>query len=459
MTPEEARRAVCAAAGLHSGGHPYGDDWRGFRSCGGRALDRLALVSTMSARPPRGPCTGEHARWAAGIEQIVDESLISVIGGCGTAWSQAVDARLLALVGGDSIDDADVLRCGRPARLGADVMAPSTLGTFLRSFTFGHVRQLEPGFERSSASLGGWGGAGSVPLTSTSTSTIVEVAGRRKISSGSAPLRLHEAAPPYLSHAPGDFDDRRVEVDRERHRTRPHPSRPGSADDRLERPVELTHMAERERAQKRAQRRGRHTCCPKTRPVSRNGAHRRRRSVATDERREDERQQLATRPCRSRRITEIKRPHPRSARYQPPASVLARTRPALGAARSSSKTSARPVQSHAATPIGTPRSRHHTDDLLSAGPAAAHTARLAAQRSFSAAPRTQHARKKRGSRLREPAPAEPARPPGSRRESAVKTAAPAEPARPQGRRAESALERPHWQSHTASGSAPPSRAP
>jgi hypothetical protein len=45
------------------------------------------------------------------------------------------------LLGADSIDDCDVLRSGRTARvLGHRVMAPSTLGTFLRAFTFGHVR-------------------------------------------------------------------------------------------------------------------------------------------------------------------------------------------------------------------------------------------------------------------------------------------------------------------------------
>jgi hypothetical protein len=48
------------------------------------------------------------------------------------------------LLGADSIDDCDVLRAGRTeAVLGHRPMAPSTLGTFLRSFTFGHVRQLD----------------------------------------------------------------------------------------------------------------------------------------------------------------------------------------------------------------------------------------------------------------------------------------------------------------------------
>src|SRR5215210_1991551 len=48
------------------------------------------------------------------------------------------------LLGADCIDDCDVLRAGRTeAILGHRAMAPSTLGTFLRSFTFGHVRQLD----------------------------------------------------------------------------------------------------------------------------------------------------------------------------------------------------------------------------------------------------------------------------------------------------------------------------
>jgi hypothetical protein len=47
------------------------------------------------------------------------------------------------VAGADSIDDMDLLRHGGMDRLFAGVRAPSTLGTFLRSFTFGHVRQLD----------------------------------------------------------------------------------------------------------------------------------------------------------------------------------------------------------------------------------------------------------------------------------------------------------------------------
>ena len=56
-----------------------------------------------------------------------------------------VMALLYAMVlGADSIDDTGVLRAGRTRRLlGGWLPAPSTLGTFLRAFTFGHVRQLD----------------------------------------------------------------------------------------------------------------------------------------------------------------------------------------------------------------------------------------------------------------------------------------------------------------------------
>jgi hypothetical protein len=47
------------------------------------------------------------------------------------------------VAGADSIDDMDLLRHGGMDRLFAGVRAPSTLGTFLRKFTFGHVRQLD----------------------------------------------------------------------------------------------------------------------------------------------------------------------------------------------------------------------------------------------------------------------------------------------------------------------------
>src|SRR5664280_2572472 len=56
-----------------------------------------------------------------------------------------VMALIFAMVlGADCIDDCEVLRAGRTRRLlGGWLPAPSTLGTFLRAFTFGHVRPLD----------------------------------------------------------------------------------------------------------------------------------------------------------------------------------------------------------------------------------------------------------------------------------------------------------------------------
>jgi hypothetical protein len=47
------------------------------------------------------------------------------------------------VAGSDSISDLDLLRHGGMRRVFTGVRAPSTLGTFLRAFTFGHVRQLD----------------------------------------------------------------------------------------------------------------------------------------------------------------------------------------------------------------------------------------------------------------------------------------------------------------------------
>ena len=64
-----------------------------------------------------------------------------------------------ALAGGDCIDAADALRAGGTVGvLGCVVKAPSTLGTFLRSFRWGHVRQLDRVSRQLLArGLGRWG--------------------------------------------------------------------------------------------------------------------------------------------------------------------------------------------------------------------------------------------------------------------------------------------------------------
>ncbi len=59
------------------------------------------------------------------------------------------------IAGADSIDDMDLLRHGAMRRLFTGIRAPSTLGTFLRTFTFGHVRQLDAVASRLLINLAG----------------------------------------------------------------------------------------------------------------------------------------------------------------------------------------------------------------------------------------------------------------------------------------------------------------
>src|SRR5256885_441228 len=64
--------------------------------------------------------------------------------GAANAGRKIVALVYAMVLGADSIDDTDILRAGRTRRLlGGWIPAPSTLGTFLRAFTFGHLRQLD----------------------------------------------------------------------------------------------------------------------------------------------------------------------------------------------------------------------------------------------------------------------------------------------------------------------------
>ena len=87
-----------------------------------------------------------------------------------------------ALAGGDCIDDADALRAGGTAgALGCVVKAPSTLGTFLRSFRWGHVRQLDRvSRELLARAWAAGAGPGDGPLTIDLDSTSCETYGLAK---------------------------------------------------------------------------------------------------------------------------------------------------------------------------------------------------------------------------------------------------------------------------------------
>jgi hypothetical protein len=91
----------------------------------------LLLVATLAAR--------------LGVGRIVEQTvrMAGLVGGAGPGRKVLTLVHAIA-AGASHIDHADVLRSGESAGvLGHRVMAPSTLGVFLRAFTFGHVRQLE----------------------------------------------------------------------------------------------------------------------------------------------------------------------------------------------------------------------------------------------------------------------------------------------------------------------------
>jgi hypothetical protein len=92
----------------------------------------------------------------AGLHDLVEEHVhLSRPGGCNAHLK--VPALVAGMVAGaDCIDDMDLLRHGALPRLLPGGRAPSTLGTFLRSFTFGHVRQLDAVASRLLTSLASW---------------------------------------------------------------------------------------------------------------------------------------------------------------------------------------------------------------------------------------------------------------------------------------------------------------
>jgi hypothetical protein len=91
----------------------------------------------------------------AGLRELADEHL-------SVATDKGANAglKVASLVGGmvagaDSIDDMALLRHGGIGRIFARAYAPSTLGSFLRAFTFGHVRQLDAVASRFLIALAG----------------------------------------------------------------------------------------------------------------------------------------------------------------------------------------------------------------------------------------------------------------------------------------------------------------
>jgi hypothetical protein len=90
----------------------------------------IVLVATLAAR--------------LGIESLAARLVrLGARVGAANAGRKVMTLIFAMVLGADCIDDCDVLRSGRLSALLGKLAAPSTLGTFLRAFTFGHVRQLD----------------------------------------------------------------------------------------------------------------------------------------------------------------------------------------------------------------------------------------------------------------------------------------------------------------------------
>ena len=118
-----------------------------------------------------------------GLRELVDHHLdLGGAPGRANTGDKMLTLVASALAGGDCIDAADALRAGGTVGvLGCVVKAPSTLGTFLRSFRWGHVRQLDRVSRQLLARAWAAGaGPGDSPLTIDLDSTICETYGLAK---------------------------------------------------------------------------------------------------------------------------------------------------------------------------------------------------------------------------------------------------------------------------------------
>ena len=112
-----------------------------------RVSHSFPAISAVFDDPNLVSCAGLAPTMAlaqrAGLADLVSSTLTLKAEGGANAHLK-VPALVAGMVAGaDSIDDMDLLRHGGMGRLFTGIRAPSTLGTFLRTFTFGHVRQLD----------------------------------------------------------------------------------------------------------------------------------------------------------------------------------------------------------------------------------------------------------------------------------------------------------------------------
>ena len=193
------------------------------------------MTSVSSSTP--GSCSRSRSGGGWGLRRWIDAAVpLGRTSGGGAAGAQGARAGARDAARCRLIDDCEILRAGRTeAILGDRAMAPSTLGTLLRSFTFGHVRQLDRVFGqllRRAWQAGAGPGAGRLVIDIDS--FVGEVHGHRKQGAGygyTRQARLPPAARDARRHqrglarapaqGPGQHAARRAALRRRAARPRP----------------------------------------------------------------------------------------------------------------------------------------------------------------------------------------------------------------------------------------------
>lgn len=138
----------------------------------------LLLPATLARQLGLGQLLSKHVDLgdAVGHAHVADKALTLIAS---------------VLAGGDCINDAAALRAaGSEKVLGHKVAAPSTLGSYLRSFSFGHARQLDKvSGEALCRAWGAGAGPGKDKLTIDIDSTVIETYGQKK--QGGADITYH----------------------------------------------------------------------------------------------------------------------------------------------------------------------------------------------------------------------------------------------------------------------------
>ncbi|MGH9125797.1 MAG: transposase, partial [Acidimicrobiales bacterium] len=147
-------------------------------------LDRLDVVfDDTNAVAGGGLCLPMTLAGRLGLRELFDERVdLGKAAGHAHVGLKAMGLIASALAGGSHISHADVLRSGRSqAAIGQWMPAPSTLGTFLRGFSWAHSRSVDSvAAELLGRAWAAGAGPGTKPLTIDVDSTICEVYGTKK---------------------------------------------------------------------------------------------------------------------------------------------------------------------------------------------------------------------------------------------------------------------------------------